>query len=135
MGDLKVKPSTRSVLAASLVAVVVLIFAWELRFQRRVRTPMSMAIAVARRSTEVDRMVGEPLRATPIARGQFLGDSSNGTADFVFHIRGPHGDGTLAVWAQEEARTWSLCGLVFRQTESSKGVDVIDEASTHCERE
>ena len=121
--------------AASVVAAILLILAWELRFQQRIRDPKSMAFAAARRSTEVNRILGAPLRASPIAKGRFLGDSQNGNADFDFHVQGPHGEGILAVWAQEETRTWSICGLVFRQSGGSKDVDVIDEASTHCERE
>jgi hypothetical protein len=129
------RPSSKFKLATSVVVVMFLILAWELRFQQRIRAPMSMAIAAARRSTEVDRMIGSPLRASPVAKGRFLGDGLNGNADFVFHVRGPHCEGVLAVWAQEETRAWSICGLVFRQSGDSKDVDVIDEGSTHCERE
>ena len=96
---------------------------------------MSMAVTAAGRSAEVSRMVGAPLRASPMAKGRFLGDGLNGNADFVFHVQGPNGEGELAVWAQEETRTWSICGLVFKQGGSEKDVDVIDETSTHCERE
>jgi hypothetical protein len=48
--------SAKWMLAAFLVAMVSLIFAWELRFQRRVEAPMSLALTATRRSTEINKI-------------------------------------------------------------------------------
>ena len=122
-------------MGAFFVAAVCLTIAWELRFQERIRPPMSLAIAAARRSTEVNRRLGTPVKASLLARGHFIGDRSNGTADFTFELQGPLGRGTLAEWAQEGNGRWKVCGLDLKTSDNPKSITLVDEATTRCERE
>jgi hypothetical protein len=122
-------------LAAFLVAMVSLIFAWELRFQRRVEAPMSLALTATRRSTEINRLLGAPLRASRIAKGRCVCDGLNGTADLTFQNQGPLSRGTIIEWAQEDTGRWKVCGLEFKMSDNSKAITLVDETFTHCERE
>jgi hypothetical protein len=109
--------------------------AWTIQFQWQVRPPMTLAIAEARRSSEIHRLLGDPLNASPIAKGHLIGDGSNGNADFDFGLHGPLGKGTLVGWAQVESSKWTFCSLEFRLSGGSKVITLVDEAHTHCERE
>jgi Cytochrome oxidase complex assembly protein 1 len=120
---------------AFFIATICLILAWELRFQKRIRAPLSMAITAAHRSTEVNQLTGAPMKAGLLANGHFVGDDLNGTADFTFQIRGPLGRGSLIEWAQEGSGRWNICSLRFRLSDNSKVITLVDDAYTHCERE
>jgi hypothetical protein len=94
--------SAKLILAAFLAASISLVFAWELRFQSQVRAPKALAMAAARGSNEVNRLLGTPLRANRIAKGRCICNALGGTADVTFRIQGPRGWGTLEEWAQAD---------------------------------
>jgi hypothetical protein len=70
-----------------------------------------------------------------IAKGRILASRGDGNADLTIQIRGPLGRGKLDEWAQEKNGTWHICGLQFESSRSPTSVTLVDESSTHCERE
>ena len=118
---------------AVLVIAAGLISVW--RFERNARVPIRVAMHVARNSAELQTAIGTPMQVEPLARGDLIADRGNGNADLMVRIKGPKGRGVLGEWAQEVAGQWHICSLDFRSQDGVIRLTLVDEASTHCERE
>ena len=128
----------RRVLAAvaiGAVAVIGLGLTWAWRFESNARAPIGAAMQVAQGSAVLRMAIGTPMRAEELARGSLVASDGNGTADLVVRIDGPHGRGALAEWAQEVKGQWHVCSLTFVPRNGGESVTLVNDATTHCERE
>jgi Cytochrome oxidase complex assembly protein 1 len=128
----------RRALAAVAVCAVTVIglgLLWVWRFERNARAPIGVAMDVARSSARLQKAIGTPMRAEQLARGNLVGSGGFGTADLMVRIAGPNGRGTLSEWAQESAGEWHVCSLSFHPRDGGQDLTLVDDATTHCERE
>ncbi len=127
----------RIVMVASAIGflLLVLVGAWILRFETQSGAPVALAVRAARSSARVKQLLGEPVRASRIAKGRIVANRGDGNADLTVEIRGPLGRGKLDEWAQEENGKWHICGLQFESSDNATSVTLVDESLTHCERE
>jgi len=128
----------RTILVSSTAGVLLLLILtgiWILHFERQARTPVGLAARAARGSAEIRQLLGEPLRVARFTRGTLFSNRGEGNADLILHIVGPLGRGTLYEWAQEVGGKWLICYLQFRSSNRSTNITLVDDSSTHCERE
>ena len=70
-----------------------------------------------------------------LTKGTLVSDDGEGNADLTIRIRGPLGRGTLYEWAQEGAGNWHICSLLFVSRDGTTSIPLVDDSSTHCDRE
>jgi hypothetical protein len=129
--------SRRVILAISTTGLLLLAFtcAWIFRFQRQTMKPVALAVNAARDSVKVRQLLGEPLLTSRFTRGSLLSSRGDGNADLVIRVRGPLGRGILYEWAQEGSNQWHICSLLFESADGSISIPLVEDSSSHCERE
>ena len=121
--------------AVCAVAVIGLGLMWVWRFERNAQAPIGVAMGVARNSTELQNAIGTPMKSEQVVRGNLVEGGGDGNADLMVRIEGPKGRGTLGEWAQEVGGQWHICSLYFHPREGGEDLTLVDDATTHCERE
>ncbi|MGA3346894.1 MAG: cytochrome c oxidase assembly factor Coa1 family protein [Terracidiphilus sp.] len=122
-------------LTAGAVLLLVLTGVWILRFERQARAPVALAVRNARSSVKIRQLLGEPLRIGRLVKGTIFSNGGGGNADLAIRIHGPLGEGILDEWAQEDSGKWHICSLAFQSSDGSINIPLVDDSSTHCERE
>jgi hypothetical protein len=122
-------------LVLGVFLLIVIVGFWNFRFERRIRAPIALAARTAHGSSEVRHVLGSPTRVGRFAKGNLNSGDGNGNADLAIPVYGPLGRGTLLEWAQEDAGKWSICSLVFRSSDGLTSIPLVEDSSTHCERE
>jgi hypothetical protein len=122
-------------LTTGVFLLLVLAGAWILRFERQARAPAALAARTARSSAKIRRLLGEPLHVARLTKGTPVSSRGDGNADLTIQIEGPLGRGMLYEWAQEGAGKWQICSLLFQSSDGSTSIPLVDDSSTHCERE
>jgi hypothetical protein len=122
-------------LALGVFLLLVIVGFWILRFERRIRAPIALAARTVRGSSEVRHVLGSPMMVGRFVKGNLNSGNGNGNADLAIPLYGPLGRGTLLEWTQEDAGKWSICSLVFRSSDGLTSITLVEDSSTHCERE
>ena len=128
-------PHVRTILMAGSILALTLTATVTFFFHRTTRRPVAAALIVARKSPDFQRAIGEPFHVRFMSTGTVLEKDGNGNADLTIPVSGPRGKGRLFEWAQEANGKWHLCSLSFQQDNSPKGVTLVNDANTLCERE
>ncbi|HUX46220.1 MAG TPA: cytochrome c oxidase assembly factor Coa1 family protein [Terracidiphilus sp.] len=124
-----------AVLAITAALVIVMGAGWFFWFERQAQAPLRLAASAARGSDEVRAAIGSPMRVGEFARGSLTSSGGSGTVDLTVRIEGPKGRGNLFEWAQETEGRWHVCSLEFQLQGGATRLMLVDEATTHCERE
>jgi hypothetical protein len=86
--------------------------------------PIAMALEIAGNDPRVQERLGTPMQVGRLLSGTINVEDAAGTAEMVFPVSGPNGEGTLFLSATKSAGQWSIDNLDLEMKGSGERIDL-----------